>query len=330
MPAVDFPPLFSYLFDGQGKAASADPNNLPDAPPAPGFVWTHAKWEEPTAAAWLKGPAALGADVMEALTAPETRPRTAIIRTKKGDGAFINLRGVNLHEGAEPEDMISIRLWLEPDRVVSAWRRPLHAVRDVLDGCERGQGPTSPGELVGRLALRLADRAEPVVASLNEAVDELEEAVLANTPPEKLRGRLADIRRQAIVLRRYMFPQRDALSTLAIEDFDWLSERDRSRLREATDRITRLAEDLDAIRDRAAVVQDQLVERRAEEMNRNMLILAVVAAIFLPLGLLTGLLGVNVGGIPGAATPWAFWGVCALLAVTTVFQLWLYRRLRLI
>ena len=101
-------------------------------------------------------------------------------------------------------------------------------------------------------------------------------------------------------------------------------------LREATDRITRLAEELDAIRERAAVVQDQLVERRAEAMNHSMLVLAVVAAVFLPLGLLTGLLGINVGGIPGANADWAFWAVCAILGLVTVFNLWLYRRLRLI
>ena len=61
-----------------------------------------------------------------------------------------------------------------------------------------------------------------------------------------------------------------------------------------------------------------------------MLILAVVAAVFLPLGLLTGLLGINVGGIPGAQTDWAFWAVCGLLGVATVFNLWLYRRMKLI
>ena len=90
-----------------------------------------------------------------------------------------------------------------------------------------------------------------------------------------------------------MFPQRDALSTLAIEDLPWIAERDRSKLREATDRITRLAEELDAIRERAAVVQDQLVERRAE-------------------------------------TGWAFWAVCGLIAVAAAFQLWLFKRLKLI
>jgi zinc transporter len=68
------------------------------------------------------------------------------------------------------------------------------------------------------LALRLADRAEPVVAGLNEVIDTLEETILADNQPNKLRGKLAEARRTAIGLRRYMFPQRDALSTFAIED----------------------------------------------------------------------------------------------------------------
>jgi zinc transporter len=251
------------------------------------------------------------------------------MRTHHGDGAVINLRGVNLQENAEPEDMISIRIWLEENRVVSTWRRPLFAVGDLIAAMELGQAPVSAADFAARLALRLADRAEPVVAELNETVDAMEEEILGDQAPAGVRGKLAEVRRTAIVLRRYMFPQRDALSTLAIEDLPWISERDRSKLREATDRITRLGEELDAIRERAALVQDQLVERRAETMNKNMMILAIVAAVFLPLGLLTGLLGINVGGIPGAETGWAFWAVCGLLGVTTVFQLWLYRRLKL-
>lgn len=326
MPTAVFPPLLAFAFDGKGGATPIQPDATSDA----AVTWVHAKWEEADAARWLSGAADLGQDVLAALTAPETRPRCVVMRSARGEGVFINLRGVNLQEGAQPEDMISVRVWLEADRIVSGWRRPLHAFRDLVDGMERGQGPVSPGDFTAKLALRLADRAEPVVAALNERVDGMEEAVLEETPPPSLRGELADVRRQAIVLRRYMFPQRDALSTLTIEDLAWLTDRDRSRLREATDRITRLAEELDAIRERAAVVQDQLTERRAEMMNRNMLILAVVAAIFLPLGLLTGLLGINVGGIPGAESGWAFWGVCGLLLATTAFQLWLYRRLKLI
>lgn len=325
---MDMPPLKSFLFDPDGGVAAIPPES--ESVAGKGITWTHVKWEDDDGAAWLTGHAHLSVEVLDALTAPETRPRCTVMRTAFGDGALINLRGVNLHENAEPEDMISIRIWIEENRIVSTWRRPLFAVQDMIDGLERGQGAVSTADFVAKLALRLADRAEPVVADLNETVDDMEEEVLGDAAPQGVRGKLADVRRSAIVLRRYMFPQRDALSTLAIEDLRWISERDRSKLREATDRITRLAEELDAIRERAAVVQDQLVERRSEEMNRNMMILAVVAAIFLPLGLLTGLLGINVGGIPGAETSWAFWAVCGLLGVITVFQLWLFRKLKLI
>ena len=234
------------------------------------------------------------------------------------------LRGVNLNPGAEPEDMISARLWLEESKVVGVWLRPLMAVRDLFDAIERNQAPVSPGDLVAKLALRLADRAEPTVAMLNERIDALEEQVLAEAGSVP-RGQLADIRRTAIVLRRYMLPQRDALTTLEIEDLRWLAERDRSRIREAADRVTRLGEELDALRDRAQIVHDQIMDKRSELMNRQMLVLSVVAAIFLPLGLLTGLLGINVGGIPGADNPWAFLIVCAVLVLVAAIQIWFFR-----
>ena len=106
----------------------------------------------------------------------------------------------------------------------------------------------------------------------------------------------------------------------------WLAARHRGKgLGTESLRLT-----LDAIRDRAQVVRDQVVDIRAEAMNRQMLVLSVVAAIFLPLGLLTGLLGINVGGIPGAGTPWAFWAVCGILVAILAFEIWLYRRLKLL
>lgn len=324
---MDMPPLQTFLFDREGGVVPVAPGTAEAA--EGGILWTHVQWENAAGAKWLSQSAGLAPEVLDALTAPETRPRCTVMRTQHGDGVIINLRGVNLQENAEPEDMISVRIWLEQGRIVSTWRRPLDAIRDLVEGMERGQGPLSPGDFTAKMALRLADRAEPVVADLNEIVDDMEDALLGDETPVALRSRLADVRRTAIVLRRYMFPQRDALSTLAIEDLDWLHERDRSKLREATDRITRLAEELEAIRERASVVQEQLMERRADAMNRNMLILAVVAAIFLPLGLLTGLLGINVGGIPGAHTGWAFWAVCGLLLVLAGFQYWLFRRLKL-
>ena len=87
-------------------------------------------------------------------------------------------------------------------------------------------------------------------------------------------------------------------------------------------------EDLDAARDRAAVCQDELNNRLSEQMNKTMYVVSIVAAVFLPLSLLTGLLGINVGGIPGTESKWAFGIVCGLLVVVTAVEIWIFRRVK--
>ena len=312
-----FSNAFSVRFDGAGSAIAID-GPVEDGPEAAGsFTWHHFRREGDGTRAELE---ALGLDpfVIDALVAEETRPRCTV----HGHGAVLNLRGVNLAEGEEPEDMVSVRLWLEKDRIVGVWLRPLFAVRDMLAAAERGEGASSVGDFAARLAMRLADRAEPYIGEVGDRIDAMEEALLDDGEDVSF-GDLSSVRRSAIVMRRFLVPQREALSTLEIEDLGWLSERDRMRLREATDRITRLGEELDAVRDRAQIVYDELANRRDELLNRQTLLLSVVAAIFLPLGLLTGLLGINVGGVPGADNPWAFWAVTGGLVVLGVaLALW--------
>lgn len=317
------PPMIAFRMDGAGKGARLDPATLKLTRQRKGFTWVHLHLHDEGAKKWLDE-SGVDLAVLSALTADETRPRCQ----SHADGILLNLRGVNLNPGAEPEDMISIRMWIEKDRIISVWLRPLFAVQDLYEAIGRNLAPHTPGELVARLSLRLADRAEPVVAALNERIDDMEDQSLTASRPVS-RKELSDVRLMAVLMRRYMFPQRDALTTFEIEDVDWLTTHDRAKIREASDRITRLAEDLDAIRDRAQIVHEQIMDQRAETMNRQMLILAIVAAIFLPLGLLTGLLGINVGGIPGATSPYAFWIVSGLLVVLGVFQIWLFRKLML-
>jgi zinc transporter len=322
------------LLDGQGGARRIPPaeaagyvaknatgNGTGQDVPEGGVLWVHVRQTPGEDGAWLT---ALGGDdiIAGALMAEETRPRCTLYQ----GGVLMNLRGVNLNPGEDPEDMTSLRIWAGPRRIVTLNRRPAQAVQDLLTHCEEGNGPASTSEVIAQLALRLADRAEPVVADLNERIDDLEDEVDAGAgaPP---RRELAEIRRVSIQLRRYMFPQRDALSTLEIEPLPWIGQTQRSALREATERVTRLAEELDAIRDRAQVVHDHITDARAEAMNRQMLVLSVVTAVFLPLGLVTGLLGINVGGVPGATSPQAFWVVCAMLLALGALLLGLFVRM---
>jgi zinc transporter len=90
------------------------------------------------------------------------------------------------------------------------------------------------------------------------------------------------------------------------ERLSWFGDAHRLRVREVNDHLAQYIETLDSIRERAAVSQEELVNQIQEESNSRMYVLSIVSAIFLPLGFATGLLGINIGGIPGAENNNAF------------------------
>ncbi|MGD8917148.1 MAG: zinc transporter ZntB, partial [Syntrophobacterales bacterium] len=256
-----------------------------------------------------------------ALLADESRPRI----TSFNDGVLVALRGVNLNPGADPEDMVSLRIWAEKNRIITTRRRKLMSVADLCSAVDRGKGPRTSGEFLEDVADRLMVRMGGVIGELEDKAAELEEAVLTAESHE-LRPMLASIRRDAINLRRYMAPQREAIARLQSEKISWLAEEDRVRLRETYDRLTRYIEDLDAARERAAVTQEELISRLSEQMDNRMYVLSIVAAIFLPLGFLTGLLGINVGGIPGSEYKAAFFVFCLLLVALVVIEVIIFKK----
>jgi zinc transporter len=201
------------------------------------------------------------------------------------------------------------------------------AVQDVRELIAQNKGPRDAPDLLVRIASRLVDRMGPVIEDLDTQVDDLEEEILT-AQSYGLRIRLSGLRRQAIALRRYIAPQREAMALLQMEEGAWLTPLHRGRLREISDRITRYVEDLDSARERASVTQEELAGRLAEQMNKTMYVLSLVAAVFLPLGLITGLLGINVGGIPGVDSPWAFAIVCLILIGISAVQLIVFKKMK--
>lgn len=307
---------FDLFADGRAEAIEDI-----DAPLSQGaaYRWVHFDLAAPGVADWIA--ARSTPLVAEALTREDTRPRAAF----ENDSVILILRGVNLNPDADPEDMVSLRVWISADLVISTRIRRLMAVASLAEAMRAGRGPANPGALIAALAAGLTERMAPVVAGLADHAASLEERSVDG--PTGLRAELADLRRTSIALRRYVAPQREALARLYQEPHPLVDADRRSALRETADQITRLVEELDAVRDRSAILNDQLADARAEEMNRAMLLLSVVAAIFLPLGFLTGLLGINVGGLPGAAWPFAFAIVCAICAALAVgLAVWFKRK----
>lgn len=133
------------------------------------------------------------------------------------------------------------------------------------------------------------------------------------------------MRRQIASVRRFLSPQRDALDRLYRQPGEWFSDNEVQRLREEADRITRHLEDLDLARERAIVLAEEFLAVIAQEQNNRMYVLSVVAAVFLPLTFVTGLLGMNVGGLPGLESPRGFIGAVIIMGLSSAAMIAVFR-----
>jgi zinc transporter len=317
--------LSACILDGRGGARDFDWLEIDAWKPEHGVLWIHLNRESEDSRRWIEEKSGLGTLIAEALMADETRPRSLPMK----EGLLVILRGVTYIPGPDPDDLVSIRMWMDGSRIISVRRWKLTATNEIRRTLADGEGPRTTAEFLVAISDGMTASVAPAIDGLDDISDALEDQMAAGNPNE-IRNHLAAIRRQAIQMRRHMGPQREALSHLLTERVAWLGEVERAQLREVRDQITRYVEDLDVVRDRCSVSQDQLAARDSQELNRTMYMLSVVTALFLPLTFVTGLLGMNLGGLPGQDHPFGFIAWCAILAVIGVMEILLFRRLKLI
>lgn len=306
-------------FDGKGGVARHEPGAATPALSPKGFKLVVGNAKAPEFRVWLRGE--LGEFNADLLTAPTTRARCTVM----DDKALVMFRIVR--PGAAPDDVGRqlLTIWLEQGRVIIATEINILDFLGISKGEQSHHAPVSPADLVARLALRAADRLEPLIEMLGDRLDEIEETLIMRRT-EKAQDGLEHLRRTLISFRRLVAPQRDLLNTLEIEDLSFFTDRDRLRLREASMRSARIGDELQALSERAVLVHEEIIDDRAEQMNKIMLLLAAVTVVFSPLTLITGLLGMNVGGIPFSGSIHAFWLVSLGLVVLGAAIVWWMRR----
>jgi len=300
--------LHALLLDGRGGATKLDDRAIEAWQPGDGVLWMHVDITSVEAVERLSTIPGLDSRQAALLATTDTRPHADII----SDTVRLALRGVNLHPDANPEDMVSLRIWAADGRVASARRRWLMSVEDIHEALIDGEGPRTTGELLVALAARLITRMGGTIDTLEARILDVEDALDGN-PNATLQREIADIRRTTIALRRYLAPQRDALSQLGSARLLWLSGDERLALKDGIEILQRHIDDLDSVRERATVAREEFVNHQSGQTNRRMFMLSILSAVFLPLSFLTGLLGINLGGIPGADDPHAFGIATALL-----------------
>lgn len=313
--------LHAFCLDGQGGARSLTGDEADRWLPEEGVLWLHFDYTAAETVNWIENNNRLDSVSSAFLLAEDTRPRIAAI----DNALLLALRGVNLNAHSDPEDMIGIRLWANETIIITTVRRNLLSVGDIKSALEMGRGPTSSSEFIVELADRLISRMGPTLETIEEMLADLEEQTL-ETGDSKIRRQLSTIRRQAIVLRKYLAPQREAMYRLYDEKISWLQDNERRHSREVTDHLLRYIENLDSIRERAMVIHEELASNLSEQLNNRMYVLALITTIFLPLGFLTGLFGINVGGIPGAESSFAFVIFVGILIVIAIVLLALFKK----
>lgn len=312
--------LHSCILDGTGGAKFVDASSVAGWTKDQGVLWVHLDVNDDASRLWLAEHGGLDSTIVESLLADETRPRSY----STDNGLLTVLRGVNTNPGEDPEDMVSVRLWIEPDRIISTRRRRLLSIVDTRDSLEKGVGPETSGGFLAALTGRMADRIGDFVDGIEDDVGAAEEQ-LGNQDQATFRHVISALRRKIASVRRFLAPQRDALDRLYRQPGLWFSNTEIHDMREEADRITRYLEDLDLARERTMVLREEFLAQLAQEQNSRMYVLSVVAAIFLPLTFVTGLLGMNVGGLPGLESPRGFLGSVVIMIAAAVALLFFFR-----
>ena len=238
---------------------------------------------------------------------------------------LIALRGVNLEPNSKPENMISIRLYISKNMIISTSRRTLMSIEEIVEDLKKGIGIKSSSEFLVELTNRMIDRIDDVIDEIQDRTDYLEENIM-DMKKQDFRTKILNVRRETIILKRYLTPQKDALIKLTSEKISWIDEYRKIEIRETNDQLMRHIEELDTIRDKVILIQEELTNRLSEDLNKKMYILSIISAIFLPLTFLTGLLGINVGGIPGANNENAFYIFITILLLVIFSQYMIFRK----
>ena len=321
---LDGPLLFGRVLNGKGGGRPIGWDEAREWQPAgpDEVLWVHLCRNRPGVQEWLEGSLSVPEPTAELLVSDSTRPRAF----SEGGTLVSTLRGINFNPGAEPEDMISMQLWCDGRRLVTLRRHPLQTPRDVLALIDRGIGPPDAGATITLLAEFMIARMNQSIVDMNDVIDALEEED-PEKDPEGMLGRIAAIRRNCLGLKRHMSPQHEALERISRDAPAWFEDHDRREIAESIDRLRRYLDDIDISKESAVVLMDELRARALASNEKATYVLTIVAGIFLPLGFLTGLFGINVGGMPWTDTVDGFWLVTAVCLAIFVGLVGLFKKL---
>ncbi|HEY4031148.1 MAG TPA: CorA family divalent cation transporter [Caulobacteraceae bacterium] len=316
-----------YAVDGAGRlealtaervdAALADEDQV---------VWLHFDQAGPGTRAWIEQTPYVPDAAKAMLLGGDSH-----MRIEPAGSGLTGVVGDLHHEFSQRSDHLDVlRFYLDSDRLISARREPLTAIDKLQRSLGEGLKMERPVGLLAQFLHHVTDTLGDIMLELSDDLDKLEEEVLDGGRVNDAAERLNRVRKVAARLRRHMAPQQHALLGLMARLPGWIDDNQANLLRTAIERLGALGHDLDLVQERSRLLQEQHSARLMEQTNRNLYILSIATVLALPPTLMTGIFGMNLGGLPGMQSPMGFWWGLAGMAAVVGLCLVVLRRVKML
>lgn len=288
---------------------------------ADGFLWLHLNLAHNGALPWLRASLDLPDAFEEALVSG-----TGSTRIERDEQALVGLvNDVSFDFSFEPTDTASLWLLAQQRVLVTARRQPLRSVDRLRSAVKAGQAFRSSVDLLAQLMRDQADVLIDIVRKASVRVDEVEDQLLAGRLQAK-RVRLGQMRRLLVRLQRLLAPEPGSLFRLLQHPPAWVGEDDIQELRQSTEEFSVALRDIGTLQERIKLLQEEIAAQVAESNNRTLFVLTTVTVLALPINLVAGLFGMNVGGLPLAEAKHGFAIVVSLVVgLTALLAWWVFR-----
>ncbi|HQQ62684.1 MAG TPA: transporter [Pseudomonadales bacterium] len=287
-----------------------------------GFLWLHFSLANAASMRWLQQYATLPDTFLHELRSGHGSTRIE----QDGDALIAVMRDVLFDFRFDPADVSTVSLCVLPDLLVSARLKPLRSIEQLRAAVKTGEIFRSPAELLAHLMRDQANVLVDILRQSSHRVDAIEDDMLQNRISIS-RAELGVLRRVLVRLQRLLAPEPAALFRLLNRPPAWIHPDDLQDLQQSAEEFSTTIADSVALVERLKLIQEELGALVNEQNNRSLFVLTVVTVLALPINMIAGLLGMNVGGIPFAGDADGFWVIIAIVSVLTcTLGVWAFRR----
>ena len=272
--------------------------------------WIDLDMEYPESIQWLKKESKLNEDLINILIERNYSNR----RRHYKHGTLINLCHT---KQTSSSDTIDINFLVEDNRVITVHWGKIETIMKFNSMLKNDKEPSTCWGVLASVVSIFSDEMEDHISEIGLEIDKLEDQIL-ESESELPMGKLASVRRRLMRMRRYKIQLANLINNISNDMTLSIDKIVRNQMSETSEQIRRHADTIELYMERAMLMQDQIQNRLYDRMNKATYRLGVVATVFLPLGFITGLLGINVAGIPGDHNHYAFWLVCLLLVIIAI------------